>query len=112
MSKFNTAVETGPRKSKARIVPRKIIKGKSRVVRGIVFRSIDLIDSGGSGAGDPEDLLVTEELAHWLRVTPQWLHAGRFRDYGPPYVKARGIVRYRRQDVIDWIKSLVVHPVS
>jgi hypothetical protein len=36
------------------------------------------------GAGDPEDLLNTTEIAEWLGVSTQWVEIGRHRGYGPP----------------------------
>jgi hypothetical protein len=56
------------------------------------------------GAGNPDDLLTTEEVAAWLHVSMQWLEIGRHHGYGPPYVRiSPRMIRYRRGDVLTWL---------
>jgi predicted DNA-binding transcriptional regulator AlpA len=54
---------------------------------------------------DDDDLLTTKQVADWLGMSDQWLEVGRGKGYGPPYVRlsARGI-RYKRNDVVNWLK--------
>ena len=57
-----------------------------------------------SGAGDPDDLLNTVELAEWFGLSTQWLEIGRHRGYGPKFLKLSSRrVRYRRSDVLAWL---------
>jgi excisionase family DNA binding protein len=53
------------------------------------------------------ELLTPEEVAEILKVHPGTLENWRVRGEGPPFVKLgnkrRSAVRYRRQDVENWI---------
>ena len=53
-----------------------------------------------------DNLLTTKQVAKWLGMSDQWLEIGRGKGYGPPYVRLseRG-VRYKRSDVINWLKE-------
>jgi predicted DNA-binding transcriptional regulator AlpA len=54
----------------------------------------------------PEETLSTKEVAAWLGVSVQFLEIGRSRGYGPKFVRiTKRLVRYRVDDVIDWLKS-------
>jgi predicted DNA-binding transcriptional regulator AlpA len=56
--------------------------------------------------GDPDDLLTTRELALWLGTTEQWCESGRLKGFGPPFVKLSSkLVRYRRSDILQWLRS-------
>ena len=67
-------------------------------------RAGQIADAGDGG--DDDDLLSTRDLALWLGVTEQWLETGRLKNYGPSFVKLSSkIVRYRRDDVLRWLKS-------
>jgi predicted DNA-binding transcriptional regulator AlpA len=56
--------------------------------------------------GPPDDLLKTRFVADWLGVSEQWLEIGRGKNYGPPFVRlSPRRVRYRREDVLAWLKS-------
>jgi predicted DNA-binding transcriptional regulator AlpA len=58
------------------------------------------------GHGHPDDLLDTPTVAAWLTVSPEWLEIGRSKGYGPKFIKLNPKrVRYRRQDVLDWLIS-------
>src|SRR4051812_19944534 len=54
------------------------------------------------------DLLTVADIAELLRVSPQWLAAGRSRGWGPPFIKLSPVmVRYRRADLIKWLEERV-----
>jgi predicted DNA-binding transcriptional regulator AlpA len=60
------------------------------------------------GPGAPDDLLNTQQLAAWLGVSVLWLEIGRNKNYGPRFMKlGPRMVRYRRDDVLCWLKSRV-----
>jgi predicted DNA-binding transcriptional regulator AlpA len=48
-------------------------------------------------------LLTKDELARFLGVKPGTLAAWRYRQQGPPAVKVGHLIRYRPQDVVDWL---------
>ena len=56
-----------------------------------------------------EDLLTTKEVAEILKVTQVTLRKWRSAETGPSYFcigeGSRPRVRYRRQDIEEWIKS-------
>jgi hypothetical protein len=59
-----------------------------------------------AGAGNPDDLLTTEEVAAWFNCSVQWLEIGRCEGYGPPFKKlSPKMVRYKRSDVLKWLKG-------
>jgi hypothetical protein len=59
-----------------------------------------------SGAGDPDDLLTSRDVAHWLGVTEQWVETGRVKNYGPPFTRlSPKVIRYRRGDIVKWLRS-------
>jgi hypothetical protein len=55
--------------------------------------------------GDDDTLLTTAAVAMWLGVSTQWLELGRCKGYGPVYVKVGRLVRYRKGDVIAYLRS-------
>jgi predicted DNA-binding transcriptional regulator AlpA len=63
-------------------------------------------DIAAEGAGDPDDLLNTAEVAGWLGVSTQFLEIGRTRGYGPKFVKlSPRRVRYRRSSVLEFLNQ-------
>lgn len=53
-----------------------------------------------------DDLLTTKQVAAWLGVSDQWLEFARSKGYGPPYKRlGPRCIRYRRGDVVKWLKS-------
>jgi predicted DNA-binding transcriptional regulator AlpA len=57
-----------------------------------------------AGAGDADDLMTTAQVAAWLGVSMIWLHIGRMRGYGPPFVRmGPRLIRYKRSDVLEWL---------
>ncbi len=51
------------------------------------------------------DLSTVDELADFLRVTPSVLSHWRARRIGPAWFSMgpRGLVRYAKRDVLDWL---------
>ena len=53
---------------------------------------------------DPDALLLPSETGFLIGVKERTLEAKRLRGGGPPFIRiSRRCVRYRRQDVLDWI---------
>lgn len=62
---------------------------------------IPLIESG-----DPGDLFDTYGMSALLGVSPGWLNSGRVHGFGPPPVRLKPRkVRYRRADVLAWLRG-------
>ena len=59
--------------------------------------------------GKSSELLVSQDLCEILHVRLQTIEAWRLKGIGPKFVRLPGsrLIRYRRQDVIDYISSLV-----
>ena len=55
----------------------------------------------------PIELLSAEELASELKMSPRTLGKWRTNGRGPCYVRLGHAVRYRRQDVAEWLESKV-----
>ena len=54
----------------------------------------------------PDALLFTAEAAFILGLSPRTLEALRLKGDGPTYVLVtRKAVRYRRQDLLEWIRT-------
>lgn len=55
-------------------------------------------------------LMKAEEVAEYLAVTPGALAQMRYEGTGPRFIKITGrAVRYRREDVDDWLESRIRH---
>ena len=54
----------------------------------------------------PDRLLSTADLAEYLGVPEKTLQSWRWRGSGPPYRHVGRHVRYRPQDVREWVESL------
>jgi hypothetical protein len=66
-------------------------------------RAADLILAG---AGNPDDLLTTQEVAAWFRLSMQWLEIGRCKGWGPPFIKlSPRMVRYKRSVVLTYLEK-------
>ena len=62
-----------------------------------------------AGQGNPDDLLSTPELASWFKMSKEWFELARMKGYGPHYIKVTPKrIRYRRDDVLAWLKSRTV----
>jgi len=55
-------------------------------------------------------LLKTEAAAHFLSMSPGTLRWWRSVGKGPPFTKCGTAVRYRAEDLEDWISSRLVRP--
>jgi hypothetical protein len=55
---------------------------------------------------DPLDLIAPKTLAELLHVPPELLQRWRSRGVGPCFVRlSPSTVRYRRQDVEEWLRE-------
>lgn len=55
---------------------------------------------------DPDELYVERQAAQFLKVSEKTLQYWRFTGNGPKFVRiSKRCVRYRRRDLIDWIKQ-------
>jgi predicted DNA-binding transcriptional regulator AlpA len=50
-------------------------------------------------------LLKQKEVATWTGMSEAWLEQSRFKGIGIPYIKIGRAVRYRTEDVQQWIES-------
>lgn len=55
-------------------------------------------------------LMDTDAAARLLGCTPSALNKFRSEKRGPPYIQVGRLVRYRRRDLLGWIKSQRVLP--
>lgn len=53
----------------------------------------------------PAELLDITALSEWLGVAKPTLYAWRHRGEGPPAIVLNGRVRYRREDVEQWLEA-------
>ena len=62
---------------------------------------------------DPDALLNQGQAASLIGVSERTLECWRCRGGGPPFVKiSRRAVRYRRQDIDQWVGERVQHSTS
>jgi hypothetical protein len=55
---------------------------------------------------DADGHLTTLMVADWLGVSTQWLEIQRGKEGGPPFLRlAPQMIRYRRDDVVKWLKD-------
>jgi hypothetical protein len=60
----------------------------------------------------PDELLTEAEAAALARLAPATLRAWRSQGLEPPFVRLGSrAIRYRRQDLLDWIAAGAVHPL-
>lgn len=50
-------------------------------------------------------LLKQKEVATWTGMSEAWLEQCRFKGTGIPYIKVGRSVRYRAEDIQQWIES-------
>ncbi len=56
----------------------------------------------------PNQLLTENQVADYLNLSPRSLQAWRYRGGGPPFIAiSRRAVRYRKDDLDQWVSSLV-----
>lgn len=64
-------------------------------------RAADLI---AAGAGNPDDLLTTKDVAAWFGASVITLEIWRTKGEGPPFIKLTPrMVRYQRGGVLNWL---------
>lgn len=56
------------------------------------------------------NLLKTEVAAEFLDMSPGTLRWWRSTGKGPQFVKCGGAVRYRTEDLEEWVASRIVKP--
>jgi predicted DNA-binding transcriptional regulator AlpA len=57
-------------------------------------------------SGDPDQLLSTKQVAELIGMSVSWLEIGRCAGFGPPFLKlGPRMVKYRRADLVRWIRS-------
>lgn len=51
-----------------------------------------------------DTLMTTQETAHWLNVSTQFLEIGRHLGHGPPATAlSPKVIRYRKNSVLRWL---------
>lgn len=66
-----------------------------------------------SATRDPEALLKQRQAADLIGVSERTLECWRSRGSGPPFVKiSRRAVRYRREDIDQWVGERVQRSTS
>ena len=63
------------------------------------------ISQNNNASGPRTHLLNETELAAYLRVSVAACRKWRFQGRGPEFVKLGSLVRYRREDVDNWLSS-------
>lgn len=61
---------------------------------------------------DTETLLAEVYAAELLGLSSRTLQAWRSRNEGPPYVRVGRAIRYRRQDLLNWVGQNTVAPLA
>lgn len=56
---------------------------------------------------DPDENLTESQAVVLTGYSAQWFQRGRWAGYGPPYVKVGRMVRYRRGDLVAWLRERV-----
>jgi predicted DNA-binding transcriptional regulator AlpA len=60
---------------------------------------------------DDEDLMTEEQVANLLTVSVSTVKRLRVSGEGPRYIRvSTRVVRYRRQDVLDWMRQRAEEP--
>lgn len=63
-----------------------------------------------NGQASDDQLIVESQAAELLKLSCRTLQAWRPLGIGPPYVRVGRAIRYRRGDLIAWIKQNTVAP--
>lgn len=59
----------------------------------------------------PERLWTIQETADHLQVSVKTLYDWRYRGIGPPGIKVGGLVRYRPENIEQWLDAIADTPV-
>jgi excisionase family DNA binding protein len=54
---------------------------------------------------EPENLLTITDVSEMLRVSPKTIYNWAYRDLIPRIKLGRGLLRFRRTDILRWIES-------
>lgn len=74
---------------------------------------IDTLNQGTRrGPFQPDDVLIETELAQTLRLSPGHLRNLRTLGGGPRYLRLGRSIRYRWQDVTEWLTARTVSSTS
>ena len=58
----------------------------------------------------PDNLMTSSQVSAWLGVTSAALAQMRYQRRGPDFIRISGQrVRYRREDVEQWISRRLIH---
>lgn len=81
----------------------------TKVPKADTFNFSEEIEVTKLNNSDANRLLTTAEAASYINYTPRFLEARRIRGGGPKFVRISGrAVRYRLEDLNDWIESRLV----
>lgn len=58
------------------------------------------------------DMLKTKQAAALLGVSEQTMNKWRCIKKGPPYIKYTRAVRYRTEDLLEWLAQSVITPTK
>jgi len=61
---------------------------------------------------DHDSLLTEAQGADYLKLSIRTLQAWRMRGVGPPFVRAGRAIRYRRHDLLTWVKQQTVQSTA
>lgn len=56
------------------------------------------------------EVMVPDEAAKYIRRSPGALRQLRYRNAGPPYIRADGRIYYLRRDLDEWLAANRVDP--
>lgn len=60
----------------------------------------------------PREVLTTEDASAYLGTSRAFLERARVEGGGPVYAKFGHLVRYRREDLDDWLRGRVITSTS
>lgn len=75
-----------------------------------IFEGLRDLLNGGRPIIVPEGIYPPEEAAEGIPLSKSALAQMRMEGEGPAYIKLKGKVLYRGQDLIDWLDSQRVEP--
>lgn len=67
-----------------------------------------------NGKGEEDTIFTLERLCEYLNVEPDWIYKRTARKE-IPYIKAGGLLRFRKRDIDKWLdtcKTPAVNPLS
>lgn len=65
----------------------------------------------GNGRHEEDVILDVPGLAEYLRVSPKWIYERvQFKEI--PYMKVKGLLRFRKRDIDKWLSSQTLPAVN